>query len=357
MRGIGVVALAASIAGCSGGSQSALAPASVTNAARFGADPLHLRGGLDAFAAVHPYGPLHRDLRKSWIAPDAKRRPRLMFASDSEHGDVYVYSLPDMTLKGTLTGFYEPQGLCSDPRGNVYVANTDGTQVLKFARSGKLLKNYSDPDGYPIGCAVDPVSGDLAVTNAFGFSGAGQVLIFPGTGLPKVLTNPSAYSYYFAGFSPDETLWVSGRDSSGNFVLSSCNYATCSTVNLTGGTIYFPGAVQWDKSSGNWVVFDQLCDDTAMTCSYPVSASGALGTPTVYKNDAGGNVCDMVQGEIAAEHHKYVVGGDYAYCNSLPKTNDRWTYAPTANPTAYVTLPSYSDPVGATVSTKCEYYC
>jgi hypothetical protein len=356
--GVGLLAAVALMAGCSSGSQPALAPGSVTNAARLGADPLHLRGGLDAFAAVHPYGPLHRDRRKSWIAPDTKRRPRLMFASDSEHGDVYVYSLPDMKLKGTLTGFYEPQGLCSDTRGSVYVANTLGTQVLKFARNGKLLHSYTDSYGYPIGCAFDPATGDLAVTNAFGFSGAGQVLIFPGTGLPKVLTNPSQYSYYFAGYGPGgDNLWVSGRDASGNFMLSQCNYSTCSTVNLTGGTVYFPGTVQWDKSSGSWVVFDQLCNDTAMTCSYPVSASGALGTPTVYQNYQGGNVCDMVQGEIAANHGKYVVGGDYAYCNTLPKTNDRWTYAPTANPTAYVTLPSYSDPVGATVSTKCDYYC
>jgi hypothetical protein len=356
--GVGLLAAVALMAGCSSGSQPALAPGSVTNAARLGADPLHLRGGLDAFAAVHPYGPLHRDRRKSWIAPDTKRRPRLMFASDSEHGDVYVYSLPDMKLKGTLTGFYEPQGLCSDTRGSVYVANTLGTQVLKFARNGKLLHSYTDSYGYPIGCAFDPATGDLAVTNAFGFSGAGQVLIFPGTGLPKVLTNPSQYSYYFAGYGPGgDNLWVSGRDASGNFMLSQCNYSTCSTVNLTGGTVYFPGTVQWDKSSGSWVVFDQLCNDTAMTCSYPVSASGALGTPTVYQNYQGGNVCDMVQGEIAANHGKYVVGGDYAYCNTLPKTNDRWTYAPTANPTAYVTLASYSDPVGATVSTKCDYHC
>ena len=131
---IGLLAAVALIAGCSGGSQPALAPGPATNAARFGADPLHLHGGLDAFAAVRPYGPLHRDRRKSWISPDAKRSPRLMFASDSEHGDVYIYSLPDMKLKGTLTGFYEPQGLCSDPRGNVYVANTDDTQVLNSSR-------------------------------------------------------------------------------------------------------------------------------------------------------------------------------------------------------------------------------
>lgn len=97
--GVGLLAAVALMAGCSSGSQPALARGSVTNAARLGAEPLHLRGGLDAFAAVHPYGPLHRDHHKSWIAPDAKRSPRLMFASDSEHGDVYVYSLPDMKLR------------------------------------------------------------------------------------------------------------------------------------------------------------------------------------------------------------------------------------------------------------------
>ena len=44
------------------------------------------------------------------------------------------------------------------------------------------MQTYPDQYGYPIGCAVDPASGNLAVTNAFGFSGAGQVLIFAGLG-------------------------------------------------------------------------------------------------------------------------------------------------------------------------------
>ena len=186
---IGVVAIAALIAGCSGGSQPALAPAPLTSAARFGADPLHLRGGLDAFAAVHAYGPLHRDRRKSWIAPEAKRRPRLMFASDSEHGDVYIYSLPDMTLKGTLTGFYEPQGLCST-RAATSTSRTPTTPDLRILAERKVLQDLPRSIRLSDRIAVDPASGNLAVTNAFGFSGAGQVLIFAASEPPTDYHQP-----------------------------------------------------------------------------------------------------------------------------------------------------------------------
>ena len=42
-----------------------------------------------------------------------------VFESDLGVDDVYIFALPDMTLKGTLTGFREPLGDCSDNHGNV----------------------------------------------------------------------------------------------------------------------------------------------------------------------------------------------------------------------------------------------
>lgn len=351
---LGIVTAAAVIAGCSGGTQPAVGPASMTNAAHSGADALHLRGGLDAFAAVRRYDTLHPDHRKAWVSPDAKDEPRLMFASDAGLGDVYIFALPSMTLKGTLTGFSEPQGMCSDNDGNVYIANTNATQVLKYSRTGTLLATYSDAYGYPVGCAVDPATGDLAVTDIYGFSGAGQVLVYTKpSSPPKVLTNPGQYYYYFAGYGPGSSLWESGRDSSGVYMLSGCGASSCSTIALRGGTIYFPGAVQWDGTHGTWVVFDQLCGNTTAACSYPVSARGVLGTATNYSDPTGGAVCDLIQGDVAADHHKYVVGGDYEYCGATTTSYDRWGYTGGGNPTAFsAATNTYSVPSGVTVSSK-----
>jgi hypothetical protein len=352
---LGVLAGAALIAGCSGGTESAVAPASMANAARGGADALHLRGGLGAFAAVRPYGTLHPDHRKSWVSPDAKEEARLMFASDAGLGDVYIYALPSMTLKGTLTGFSQPQGLCSDTSGNVYIANTNATQVLKYSRAGTLLSTYSDAYGYPVGCAVDPATGNLAVANIFGFTGAGQVLVFSSpSSSPKVLTNRREYYYYYVGYGPGSSLWVSGKDSSNVYMLSGCGASSCSTIKLSGGKLYFPGAVQWDSTHATWVAFDQLCGNTTAACSYPVSAKGVLGTATSYSSHTGGAICDLIQGDIAADHHKYVVGGDYEYCGGgTASSYDRWGYAGGGKPTAFssATKP-YSVPAGVTVSTK-----
>ena len=67
---------------------------------------------------------LKPDHHKSWISPDVKRAPRLLFISDDYSGDVYIFTMPAMQLKGTLTGFTGPQGMCSDKQGNIWVVNT-----------------------------------------------------------------------------------------------------------------------------------------------------------------------------------------------------------------------------------------
>ena len=114
-------------------------------------------------------------------------RKRVLFASDVGTNDVYIFGLPDMKHLGTLTGFNEPQGECSDKHGNVYIANTKSSQVLEYSHTGTLLNTYPDTYGYPVGCAINPVNGNLAVTNLQGFTGAGQVLIYASpTAVPTV---------------------------------------------------------------------------------------------------------------------------------------------------------------------------
>jgi hypothetical protein len=346
------VAASALVASCSGASPTSLTPGSAAGGASRVPIPLHRHAG-DTFNGVQWNGQAHTDHRKSWIAPDIARAPRLYFASDPGTNDVYIYTMPGMSLKGTLTGFNEPQGECADTHGNIYVTNTNSSQVLEYSRTGTLLNTYPDSYGYPVGCAVNPTNGNLAVADIFDFSGAGHVLIYTSpSSQPTALQNPSQYFYYFAAYDSAGDLWVDGKDASGNFILSFCGASSCGTIPLTGATIYFPGAVLWDNTRSQWVVFDQSCGGTSAACSYVVGGSGSLGGKVTYTNYSGGNVCDLIQAQIAAWGHKYVAGGDYEYCGGASSTFNRWGYTGGGNPTNYATAGTYSLPNGAAISTK-----
>ena len=237
----------------------------------------------ETFAGLKWIGNVRPDQHKSWVSRDAAQTPRLLFESDDGTNDVYIFGLPDLKLYGTLTGFDQPQGLCSDANGNVYITNTGTSQVFEYSHAGKLLNTYQDTYGYPDGCAINPENGDLAVANIRGFSGAGQVLVYSSpTASPTVLRNPHQYSYYFAGYGPyGYQLWADGKNAKGGYMVSQCIASTCSTIKLTGGVIHSPGAVQFDYYEQAWVVFDQGPCASGGSCSY-----------WVYKNE---NICLVTQ--------------------------------------------------------------
>jgi hypothetical protein len=344
------VAAAAVLSACSGGApqSSGLTPSAGTHGPSY---PRHRLS--DTFAGVKMVGAVRPDHHKSWVSPDVLRAPRLFFASDSGTNDVYVYTMPAMALKGTLTGFSQPQGECADKAGNIWVTNTNAFQVVELSRSGSVMNTISDSYGYPIGCAIDPTNGAIAVADIVSKgSGAGQVLVYATpSSKPTVLTNPKQHYYYFVGYDPGGDLWVSGRTSKKAYILSGCGASSCGTIPLSGGTIYFPGAVMWDNVAGTWVVFDQSCGGTSAACSYTVNGSGALGTPVTYLNYDGVAVCDLIQATIAAYGQKYVAGGDYEYCGGAASGFNRWSYPAGGTPTNY-NASSALLPTGSAISTK-----
>jgi hypothetical protein len=356
-----VLAAAALLTGCNtnGGLQSSgLTPSSGANAATssHGVNPLMRDTGdpSDTFAGVTWMGDVHPDRGKSGFSPDVKRAPRLFFVSDARADAVDAFTMPDLNFKGKITGLKQPQGECSDTHGNIYVANTRGFQVLEYSRSGNYLNTYPDKYGYPVGCAVNPLNGDLAVTNIRGFHHTrGAVLVYASpSSIPTVLTNRRQYYYYFDGYDIHGDLWVDGRTLLKRYILSRCGASSCSTIKLSGGKIYFPGAVQWDKKEYSWVLFDQLCAGKAGACSYSVSASGVLGQATNYENFTGGPVCDLVQGVVAAYGMKYTAGSDYGSVKCVyTGTVSRWKYPAGGTPTNYMTKVLLR-PVGAAISTK-----
>lgn len=108
----------------------------------------------------------------SWMLPEATQRNLLyvgVIESDTQLGEVYVFLYPSGKLVGALTGFQNPEGICSDASGNVFVTDADAADIIEYAHGGTTpIKTLLDT-GRPSGCWVDPTTGDLAVSNYSSF--------------------------------------------------------------------------------------------------------------------------------------------------------------------------------------------
>lgn len=104
------------------------------------------------------------------MAPQAQKSASLLYVSNWGTTDVTVYTYADgggLVLVGTLTGFSLPGGLCSDASGNVWIPDTGGRRVFEYAHGGtKPIETIQLSTGYPYACAVDPATGNVAVSSA-----------------------------------------------------------------------------------------------------------------------------------------------------------------------------------------------
>ncbi len=72
-----------------------------------------------------------------------------IFVSDAANNVVNIYNTKGKQL-GQLTGFSQPQGLASDAKGNLYVADTNNSQILVYAPPYKKApKKLADPGYFP----------------------------------------------------------------------------------------------------------------------------------------------------------------------------------------------------------------
>ena len=264
---------------------------------------------------------------KSWVAADIKQIPRLLFVSDNNY-DVYILRLPDLKWKGELTGFSEPQGMCADLSGNVWVANEADAKMTLLSHDGSHLRDLSDPDGDPSTCAIDPTTGDLAVVNTgiYGGSGSpGEILIFTAaSGTPTAKTIPNFFYYNFGGYDNDGNLFAIGRTSAHTTVLGVIpkGSSTGNDITITNGRINDPGFVQWYAPRNVLAVDDQECTHESTSCLYQLSISGSTGKIVRSTTFNYGRYkypkCGFAQGEIAAYAQRYFI----APCNGI----DRWPY-------------------------------
>lgn len=174
----------------------------------------------------------------------------LLYISDAGTNQVYVFSYPGGTLVQTLSGFKDPLHECSDAAGNVFITNTGKSEILEYAHGGDTpIATLRDAKQFPVDCAVDPVTHNLAVTN-YGQkrSQFGSVSIYAKSkGTPKKHRDPATIAYLFCTYDNKGNLFVTGLDYKYNLVFLELPQGKSGFVKIALKQTFLGwGGVQWD---------------------------------------------------------------------------------------------------------------
>jgi hypothetical protein len=258
-----------------------------------------------------------------------------------------MYDYPSGTHVGGISGFGGAAGLCVNPTGDVWVVDSTGSKVVEYAHGSKIPMAQLTVGGMDIlGCAVDPVNGNLAVTDLGGPSGGGGVWIFAGgEGTPTFHRVPSISFAYFCAYDPSGDLFIDGLDKKFAFELAEipAGQSKLETIHLP-QSVVFPGGLAWD---GKYLAIgDQEYKGTNNSAIYQVSVSGTSGTIEGTSTFVYG--CDMLQfwiaGAQSGQQGSQVVAPD-ACRNKV----HFYPYPAGGKPTLAITGLQY--PVAAVVST------
>lgn len=245
------------LTGCSGGTSSpTVLPGASGSAVRsFAAQPNH---------------------KKSWMNPAAVSQ-KLLYVSDPSAGDVEVYAYPAMTLAGVLTGFTSPLGECTDRVGHIWITSQGGPSgdtVYEFAHGGTSPVNLLTLTSIiPFSCAINPKTGDLAISN---FGGDNVAIFHNAQGTPTMYADANFFDVYFLGYDPSGNLFVDGTNSSNDFLYAELPAGSSTFVDITLNTLPAePGSVQWD---GKYIAIGDLASTIYQTQGSAVVSTTTLPT-------------------------------------------------------------------------------
>jgi hypothetical protein len=275
---------------------------------------------------------------KSWMK---KSSGALLYVSDIGAEAVDVFSYPQGTKVGTLTGFNEPNGLCADAKGNIFVTDTYSSKILEYAHGGtKPIATLEDAVNLPIGCAVDPLSGDLSVTE-YTFPSQGTIDVYKGAkGTPTQYS--SIYRTFFCTYDDRGNLFIDGLDNEGVAEIGELKKGSHEiTGEHFGVKVGLPGGLSWDGKA--LVLGDQIANkyypsQKYRNVAYQLKQTGL--TFTLEKTIPFANGIDIVQ---------FWLDGKTIIAPDASSENVGYYAYPKGGKSAQ-TITGFYEPVGATIS-------
>src|SRR5580692_1055393 len=152
---------------------------------------------------------------KSWMSPEVKSGDLLYVSYTDDHVNVFTY--PQGSLVQELVGFSGPSGECVDKSRDVFIVNSgtgSGTVqpgILEYAHGGTApINTLGIPNGYtPWGCAIDPTTGNLAVT--VNSSGEDGLAIFQNASGTPTISSTGYLATRFCTYDDHGNLFVDGQ--------------------------------------------------------------------------------------------------------------------------------------------------
>ncbi|HYL26556.1 MAG TPA: hypothetical protein VEW74_01910 [Candidatus Nitrosotalea sp.] len=194
--------------------------------------------------------------------PSKTQREDLLYVSNSANGDVAVYTFPKRQFVTTLSALNTyGSGECTDAAGNIFITTFNqygASTIYEFAHGGTTPIATLADQGQALGCAVDPTTGNLAVTNVVDHSPSNP---YPYNSDLAIYTGAQGYPQMYYDSSPEfPNFGFCGYDNQGNLYLSTTdasNPGTGALLHFTGGSnplsavsvnapIYGALSVQWD---------------------------------------------------------------------------------------------------------------
>lgn len=189
----------------------------------------------------------YADRRGSWMLPEAKSAD-LLYVSDPETTAVYVYSYRGGELTGMLTGFSNPQGLCADKAGDVFVTDPGAAKIFEYAHGGTTPMATLNARN-PLACSIDNVTGNLAAAN---YSDPPSISVYKkATRRVKVYGDQAIGELYFCGYDGHGNLYATGYYTGQNdpYALIELPAGSRRFKSITlspSQPLIYPGDVQWD---------------------------------------------------------------------------------------------------------------
>ena len=237
-------------------------------------------GGQAAAPNAMPQGvvPVVHRAQGGWMKSATSGQDLIYVAEGPGGGKVYA-----VTYQGILAGqftvpdSYEDYGICSDAHGNVFITSQNPDNVgyiYEYAHGGtQPIATLDDSKGYyPLDCASDPTTGNLAIVDeSIGYEKGGVAIYQNAQGSPTRYTDPNITHYENCGYDDKGNLFIVGQSSSNNALDElPAGSSTFTHITLNKNITLF-GSVQWD---GKHVTVQNQENGTI----YRIAVSGSVGT-------------------------------------------------------------------------------
>lgn len=164
---------------------------------------------------------------------------------------VEIYTFPAGTYRGNFKMPGSLSGMCSDSKGNVFIAVTEAGagRVYEYPHGGmKPITSLDVPKhDIPIACSSDPATGSLAVTLQNRRDYAPSVAIYPkAAGRPKIYFSGALGANPQAGYDDrGDLLATSGGNVAAELGTGKTRFVKITLTQTLGGVAH----VQWDGTN------------------------------------------------------------------------------------------------------------